>query len=914
MLLGNIGILKAKAFFTLCLMFAIILLSGVPGAFCAEENDNISLDVIRQYQEHRKVFVEQQRGLEQQYTNSKNTLEEQIRTITASIGDEKNQIEELSKSIGKSEKQLLIMENIRSVVGIVVIPLATVITAPFRESYNALSANTVLLIITLSVTVLNLTLVFLFGRVPGFRKKSSIKTIAVVAVAVALICTMAGPLFADELSQREEVLEQLEFAEKVLSFSEYERFIAILESGVAEKVDVPALDSGNPLLKVYTPVHKGSPQYEFTLAALYTHENKIGKAVKTIGGLTERRFIPSSAESDSIIANSVKFLIEQKHTELASKAIENLGDNIENISILIDLATFLQKNGMQGSADRVLSGLIARAGTTENRVKTAEYFFGMEKSDKGSEALLEALKYANSIDDILIIAKVAITYNKDTIVTKLVNNVPMVSEDDREKMVIVDMFLDNGRQEDAIQVFSKMIAQIKRNTDQRLEKLLFLMEAALQRNMLAQALSATNKLSASLRAQKFDFVIPFKDNLQNANDLPNRTQITLPLFFGLLQEELNFHSEAESVYSVTVSASLAKIIQSYGNDLPASLNDYHLLGRMWLKDNRTNLLSRLDDVYNILEEQFLKVQAGQYEESLNVQQAELETLRKAAEKTTAQLEYRTTEAAAKKYKVLAHTVSIYAIIAFLIVNLLGCGVMSWKYSRNMLEHKTFALVTRFLELTGWLRLMSILAGVSGLASILIAQLFQIVQKIHENSSSVPSLAVEPEIPSEPETLVVAPRNQEQTLTDQPQKAPAGKIKSLVDGFKLAMKKSKPVLESNVEPIEKTEKEDRSHVSEEDIEENGRLTLSEEDLKQDDRLTLSEEDLEQEERLTLSEEDLELDGRITLTVTDEDLESVVDQIEAKEDAPADSEPIAARSDWDESPASEAEIKQTQRERS
>ncbi len=219
----------------------------------------------------------------------------------------------------------------------------------------------------------------------------------------------------------------------------------------------------------------------------------------------------------------------------------------------------------------------------------------------------------------------------------------------------------------------------------------------------------------------------------------------------------------------------------------------------------------------------------------------------------------------------------------------------------MLEHKTFALVTRFLELTGWLRLMSILAGVSGLASILIAQLFQIVQKIHENSSSVPSLAVEPEIPSEPETLVVAPRNQEQTLTDQPQKAPAGKIKSLVDGFKLAMKKSKPVLESNVEPIEKTEKEDRSHVSEEDIEENGRLTLSEEDLKQEDRLTLSEEDLEQ-------------DGRITLTVTDEDLESVADQIEAKEDAPADSEPIAARSDWDESLASEAEIKQTQRERS
>ena len=67
-------------------------------------------------------------------------------------------------------------------------------------------------------------------------------------------------------------------------------------------------------------------------------------------------------------------------------------------------------------------------------------------------------------------------------------------------MVIVDMFLENGRQEDAIQVFSKMISQIKRNTDHRLEKLLFLMEAALQRNMLAQALSATiNSLQVCVR-------------------------------------------------------------------------------------------------------------------------------------------------------------------------------------------------------------------------------------------------------------------------------------------------------------------------------------------------------------------------------------------------------------------------------
>jgi hypothetical protein len=544
--LKNIVSSEQKAFFTLFLMLTIILSTAVPGAFCAE-NNTVSSDVIRQYKEHRKVFVDQQRRIEQQYTSSQNSLDEQIRTLQASIRDERVQQEELSKSINQSERQLSTLEGMRSAVGMVVIPLITLVTAPFRVLYNDLSANTVLLIIALSVTALNLALMLIFGGVPGFRKKSSTKIVIVTVVAVVLICTMAGPLFADELSQREEVLEQLEFAEKVLSLSEYERFIAILESGVAEKVDLPVLASGNPLLKVYTPVFKGSPQYEFTLAALYTHENKTGKAVKAIGELTKRKFVRSSAASDTIIANSVKFLIEQKHTELASNAIENLGDNIESVSVLIDLATFLQNNGMQVSADRILSDVIARGRTTEDRVKTAKYFFKMEESDKGSEALLEALRYAASIDEINTIAKIAITFNKDTIVTKAVSKVPKVSDNNQEKMVIVDMFLENGRQEDAIQVFSKMISQIKRNTDQRLEKLLYLMEAALKRNMLAQALIATNKLSASLRSKKFDFVIPFKSNLQNAHDLPNRSKITLPLFFGLLQEELSFYSEAESV-------------------------------------------------------------------------------------------------------------------------------------------------------------------------------------------------------------------------------------------------------------------------------------------------------------------------------------------------------------------------------
>jgi hypothetical protein len=300
---------------------------------------------------------------------------------------------------------------------------------------------------------------------------------------------------------------------------------------------------------------------------------------------------------------------------------------------------------------------------------------------------------------------------------------------------------------------------------------------------------------------------------------------------------------------------------------------------MWLKDKQSDLLAKLDGVYNILEAQFLTVQEGRYEESLKAQQMELVTLKRTAENTTAKLEYLTAEAAEKKLQVMAHTVSIYAIFLFLFVTLTGCGFISWEYSRNMREHRMFALVTRFLELTGWLRLMSVLAATSGLASILIAQLFQIVQKTHENSCVAPSLREGAENPLEPDSPVIVSGNEKE--------APEQKMKSFFDGLKRAMRKNK------LEPVSKTK------------------TIEETETQ--DSVPVSKKEVEEDERLTLSEEDLESNDRITLTVTEEDLESVADLAEAKEDESADSEPIAARSDWDESSANDAETEKTQRER-
>ncbi len=747
-------------------LFCFILF---PVLSCAEETVFDNAEAIRVYKENRQNFVKKQQQVNTSFSAQQSDIETQLVDIENKIKHEDTILSGLNESIASSENTLYIIENIRTSLAMLTFPIAAAGAVPFGTVFNELSLSTILLLIFLSVTAFNLSLFLFFSKkelFPVLKKKPKFKII-VVAVATVLICSMAAPLFAGELSQREEVLQQLDFAEKVLSLSDHERFIAILESGVSNKVDLPELKTGDPLLKVYSPVFINTPKYYFTLAALYSHDGKMGKAVNAIAKLTASQQMASFPEADLIVVNSIKFLLKHKHTKLASTAIDNLGSSIKDVSLLLDLAVFLQEHGMQVSADKILSDVISRASTTKELVSLAVFFSKQQENDKSTEALSRALNRVGNIDDILLTAETAIKYNKDSVVEKLVQKVKSVSGNYTSILRVVDMFLKNGRQEDAILVFSEMISDVTRRTNQFSDKLLFLTEAALQRELLEQAVNAISKLSMYLGTKKYEMVVSLKSDLQSAKGLPDSDKITLPLFYGLLNEELTFNSRAEDVYVQTVMASLAKILQSYGYDLPDSLNDYHLLGRIWVNEEKGQLLTKLNKVYNVLEEQFLLAQEGRYQNELSSQEQELEVLRVAYATKSEKVSAKRRIAVENNRKVLAHTISIVAVAAFLMALFVSCILLSLQYCKKMEQHKTFGFVTRFVELTGWVRLFSILAVVSGLGSILIAQLFQIIQKTNENSNALlcgdgddkQLLPEKPKAPTSPPKPVIKKKNE-----------------------------------------------------------------------------------------------------------------------------------------------------------
>ena len=74
---------------------------------------------------------------------------------------------------------------------------------------------------------------------------------------------------------------------------------------------------------------------------------------------------------------------------------------------------------------------------------------------------------------------------------------------------------------------------------------------------------------------------------------------------GLINEDINKLSKAENLYMQAVINSLAVVNDSYGDELPQTLNEYFLLGRLWQQEQRTKLLLSLDRVYTLLEQRVL---------------------------------------------------------------------------------------------------------------------------------------------------------------------------------------------------------------------------------------------------------------------------------------------------------------------
>jgi len=200
----------------------------------------------------------------------------------------------------------------------------------------------------------------------------------------------------------------------------------------------------------------------------------------------------------------------------------------------------------------------------------------------------------------------------------------------------------------------------------------------------------------------------------------------------MLNEELSFNDKAESAYVRVVLQSLKRILESYGYTMSDTLNDFHLLGRLWQTSDKDDLLRKLDGVFSLLEEQHIESVRKRHDEHLAGLRSQLEEVQRQYGQKQQEIESLRAQARKAGWSATLRTIAAITTVVFLLLVLLGCLWKGYQYGSKQAAHKAYGFFTKFIESLGWVKVMSIIGVISGVLTIFIAQWFQLFQRIHED--------------------------------------------------------------------------------------------------------------------------------------------------------------------------------------
>lgn len=598
------------------------------------------------------------------------------------------------------------------------------IAATFRTGFA--SIGNAILNFFLPLTALNLLLYTIFREKVIWRRFRWI----IIGISALFFLGFAAPLLAEEDAPESEISKALNQAVSLLAKSDHERYIALLEARPQQPANLPILASGHPLFNVDRYVVTGSVGYHTTLAALYMHEQQVGRAVDEIKKLKE---LPSSTlrNQQKKLVNAVKFLIAHQQREAAGDLLTRITPLIENMDDLLGLSEHLRSVAMEASADNLIDAAIARKNSVGGLVSLAQYFYRHQQVSKAEDALGKAANQANSTAEIMQVAGFALDHQREDILKRLLDKLTMSPE---ARVGVVDLLIRANRRELAANTLGEAIGAIKKSTRDYDKKLRYLIDAALSRNMNEQALVALNKLSLYLGRQAYSAYISLPPTMQPSFDLSERSRISIPLFYGMLNQHMGFRDRAESAYERVVVDSLGVLIDSYGYQAPDTFNEFDLLTQSWIDHDDQQLLGLLDQVISELNQrrrdqenaqlQTIQLSLNKEVEAAKAQLASAEQRRSTLSAEVSRLQEQSRQIAREAQ---FESIASFTRILFSILVLSICFAKGYQYASKLPAQKTYGFITKALEVLGWIRILSVIGAISGLLTVFLTQLLQLLQ-------------------------------------------------------------------------------------------------------------------------------------------------------------------------------------------
>jgi tetratricopeptide (TPR) repeat protein len=408
----------------------------------AEKNQRI----LNQLNKKRQQYYKKKNELVSRHDSELKQLKDKKTVLNKKIGDAKKEISSLQKNLHKSQDNLLYIKRIQKIIAIGLYPLGSIFPTYILGLF---------LYIFFPLTILN-GCIYLYFRERSFfllRKK------AILITAGLLLLLFLIPAFAQGATK-------LEKCEQIMSLTDLQRIIKRLESAKLQKGKIlllPETTTRNPILKPLNKVKIGFPSYYITLAAFYFEDNRKGMAVDAIKKIYDHHSTFLDQAQIPFATNGIKFLLEQEQIESASQAIPKVLPYIKDVSVLLDLADFLERAHMDKSARETLQQAINIASDPDELIKLSRFLVKKDRLEDAIQSTGKAIKFTKDLNKLIEIIEVSLENGMEDIVTTGINKSIRLARTPEEYFLMVDFLLKNNRLEQAANILSHAINSIKKD-------------------------------------------------------------------------------------------------------------------------------------------------------------------------------------------------------------------------------------------------------------------------------------------------------------------------------------------------------------------------------------------------------------------------------------------------------------------
>lgn len=537
----------------------------------------------------------------------------------------------------------------------------------------------------------------------------------------------------------------------ILESNELQRSILLLEGKAKRRyrgtVKLPKYNTSNPLLQPLQSVTGLGIEYHYTLASLYEEDKQRGHAIENLEKLVSVETKGYSSEDADLVLKGIAFLIDINQATLVKDKIGLVIRRINDPGVLASLADKLLETKFSADAQRAFARAIKKTRDAAGLIALSRALFDKGRAEEGAYALESALRYDCDITQITSIIELSTANQLVTVTTQAVEKAIKINSPNSDEFKenfdnIYGLLLQKFEVGAAVKFFQGTIARVVRNQNTRGLRLLEMAAVAVSHGSTESARLAVQKLDELHGQNALQYTSPLLGVVEKEQHLPNpKDEVSLRTLSATLSEADQRNDEADNAYIEAGTARMQNIIDSFGRQSGQWLNDL-LLAREALErngDEETRL--HLEKLYTLLMGEKAQSLGSQHQEML----AELQDIK---EKKLAEQEGALSELAAidKSAGVALKNIAaalhgIANVVLFLMI-LVVALVLSYKYCERFNSFRLTAFVGKFIEVCGWVAMLSVIGVIGGL---ILAWLGQAILIFHRSAYQGENFVTEEEV-------------------------------------------------------------------------------------------------------------------------------------------------------------------------